>query len=171
LHAQVSALAVTSTGEAEDVDVQELVARAVEDSERRLTDHIDQAVLALAEALLRRRGSRPTGRLEAAPAVIAPAAEETPDNDVDDAAEDDDVDDFDDTEEVVDDSEDGEEAVAADDEDDTEEEFEEAEDVPDLDDERPAGPARWQTPVTPSAATPPEPPPVAKRKPWWRPGD
>ena len=50
------------------------MARAVEDSERRLTEHIDEAVLALAEALLRRRP--PRGRTDLA-RVAPPAAPPT----------------------------------------------------------------------------------------------
>jgi hypothetical protein len=51
--------------------VEAAVARAVADSEQRLSEHIDEAVLALAEALLRRRAARPpaspfdTGEIQA----------------------------------------------------------------------------------------------------------
>jgi hypothetical protein len=61
----------------EDLDerVSAAVEQAVAASEDRLTAHIDEAVLALAEALLRRRGVRPSA---ATPAAAAPPATSPP---------------------------------------------------------------------------------------------
>lgn len=64
LRAAVRTLAEPVSDDPEPEPVDDVVARAVEDSERRLAAHIDQAVLALAEALLRRRAARSTTRAE-----------------------------------------------------------------------------------------------------------
>ena len=59
-----------------DAKVAEAVTQAVAASEERLTAHIDEAVLALADALLRRRGRG--GRAPIAPTVPAAAASASP---------------------------------------------------------------------------------------------
>ncbi len=71
LHGRVAALADET--DREPVDVEEVVARAVADSERRLTDHVDAAVLALAEVLVRRRGARSSRVDPPQPVVVATA--------------------------------------------------------------------------------------------------
>lgn len=80
-------------------EVEQIVATAVAESERRLADHVDEAVLTLAEALLRRRArARPAGLAgvlgsgEAASAMPVEADVEDVD-DIDDEDEDDDEDD------------------------------------------------------------------------------
>jgi chromosome segregation ATPase len=145
-------------------EVQSLVAEAVAASERRLADHIDEAVLALAEALLRRRSGRAAVRLDApaaAPPVGGGAAAGDRDEGDDDELED----------ELDEDDLDGEEL------DEREEERDDDEDDLDEDDEDGgvvqaaiSGSPPWQTPL------PPQPSPAEadeeprKRKPWWRPG-
>jgi len=150
-----------------DVDaIEEIVARAISDSERRLADHVDEAVLTLAEALLRRRSRpRPTGF--AGPAVVTPqpepeatsgAVEGEPEADDLDADDDDeDLDDAVDDEDLED--EDGDDDGADDDGDVV------AGDVPTQ---------AWQTPspvrVEAAPALDDDEPEPGKRKPWWRPG-
>jgi ABC-type transporter Mla subunit MlaD len=170
VHAQLRALAEPAGSP--DESVHDIVAQAVEDSERRLTAHIDEAVLALAEALLRRRSSRATARADLWAATTATVTALT------DGGEADFADDEEDEDEELDDELDvaEDEAVGAAEEDEGEQEEDD-----DGEDAQPAakappggGPARWQTPVGSSPAAPPEPPapPAApKRKPWWRPGD
>jgi hypothetical protein len=122
--------------------VEQAVARAVADSEQRLTAHVDSAVLALAEALLRRRSVREGARADilaaAAPAVPveppAPLEEEEPDEP---------------------------EAVGD----------EEAQEEPEADVDEDGYTPAWQTPTGWDAETDQSPEPPRKRKPWWRPGD
>jgi hypothetical protein len=90
--------AVEPTGLDADA-VEEIVTGAVADSERRLAEHVDEAILTLAEALLRRR-SRARAADAVAPSVLA-APEATPepdaadvDVDQDDAGADEDADDY-----------------------------------------------------------------------------
>lgn len=179
LQAEVAARA--EPAETDDGRVEEIVARAVEDSERRLADHVDQAVLALAEVLVRRRGGRP-GRVDqpfpaAAPVAVAPAVAPAA-GEIDDDAEDEDELDNEDQLDAGDEDEGPESTDAAD-------TGEDADDHEPPDDHEDGGVtyqavAPWQTPPAPAvsaespepAAAEPEPPSrPAKRKPWWRPGD
>ena len=140
---------------ADDIDarVTSAVEQAVAASEERLTAHIDEAVLALAEALLRRRGGRPAGPAQPSPAQPSPAqpvAQPEPDETgVADAAEATDA-----TQEV--------------------DEPREADDAAEV---APAGGAqpvsRWQTPAAEAAAptAPAGEDGSRRRRPWWRPGD
>jgi hypothetical protein len=129
--------------------VETLVAKAVAESEQRLADHVDEAILTLAEALLRRRPSRRTSGLGAVLGAEEVSSASAPVTDDDDLDEDDDEDD--------DDDDDDEDDDAADEHDDG---------------PRPA----WQTPSPVSAADeqvseePPGDDSSRKRKPWWRPG-
>jgi hypothetical protein len=163
----------------------ERVAAAVADSERRLSAHMDEAVLALAEALFKtsRRPSRPAAAAPPAPAPApapVPVAEPTPPV-ADDAA--DELDDEDELEDEFDDE--GEDEDEPDDEleDDELEDDEEPDDEAD-DDAADSPPQPW-VPQAPPAAAPPwqmppaavdvparaEEPKSARRRPWWRPGD
>jgi hypothetical protein len=135
--------------------VEEIVATAVADSERRLAEHVDEAILTLAEALLRRRArTRPSGlgAVLGAAEVESAAAEEV--------AEDDD-------------DENGADLDAIDDD------YDEDNDEDDAADSAPSGGPRWETPAPPAAgeAGPAESVPEdvdddgpRKRRPWWRPG-
>jgi prefoldin subunit 5 len=143
---QLDGLVVEGPDEDEE-RIGELVAAAVSAAEARLSAHIDEAVLALAEALLRRRPRR-AGGLAAPPAEPAYAAAAAPTSGVEDEA-------------GPDDDEELEDAL--------DEELE-----ADVDDEpapepEPAEPAQWQTPVQPPQPEP-EPEPARKKRPWWRPG-
>ena len=155
---EVDADAATTPVDAETVET--LVAKAVAESEQRLADHVDEAILTLAEALLRRRPSRRTSGLgavlgaEEVSSASAPVAE-------DDLDEEDEFD-----EDLGDDADDD-----PDEDDDSDQEEDEEEDEDEDEDARPA----WQTPspasaVGPDVETPSEDDPTRKRKPWWRPG-
>ena len=155
---------------ADDTDVEDVVARAVAESERRLADHIDEAVLALAEVLLRRR-PRGAGSAPAVPAVpsvpapaVAPPVDQSADEDDEDYQEDDAE-----LEDELDGALDGESETAEDEDDE--------DDGGDADAAPPAAPstARWQTPVAPATEVEAEvadaaEPTSGRRKPWWRPG-
>ncbi len=54
--------------------VEEIVATAVEDSERRLAEHVDEAILTLAEALLRRRSRARPATASTSASTSAPAS-------------------------------------------------------------------------------------------------
>ena len=163
--------------------VEAIVAKAVAESEQRLADHVDEAVLTLAEALLRRRArQRPTGlgavlgagEMESAAVgveddVSTPTDLLDDDEDDDEDLEDEDEDeDEDENEDDLDDVADDDEIDQADDED---------EDDPPVFG-RGAG-TPWQTPspgeadadrdgdADGSEASGGKP---QKRRPWWRPG-
>ena len=98
----------------EDLDerVSAAVEQAVAASEERLTAHIDEAVLALAEALLRRRGGRPSASPVARPPATPPPPapmpapeESTADDDADDADDADEADGADEADDVEDEPE------------------------------------------------------------------
>jgi len=152
LAARVEAANAEAVGADElDSRVSAAVETAVAASEERLAAHIDEAVLALAEALLRRRGgARPIAAGSTAAATVAPEpALVAPADPVDDADSDEDVDD------VLD------EEVPT--------------DEPSTDD--PADAPAWQTPRGDAAGTEQWPPAQSaedasrRRRPWWRPGD
>lgn len=144
----------------------ERVAAAVADSERRLSAHMDEAVLALAEALFRtsRRPARATP--VAAP---PPAPEPVPAEDEVDDVEDEVDEEYDEGDELADDADDED----AEDDDGELDELDEApaeEEPPPV----PLAPATWQRPVPPPVADVPAPeeePKQGRRRPWWRPGD
>ena len=145
--------------------VETLVATAVAESERRLADHVDEAVLTLAEALLRRRPSRRTSGLgevlgasevsSASAVAVEDDAESAPEDLLDEADEN--LDDLDESEDNLADEDEGDGVEAV---------------------ETPR--SGWQTPSPSSGPLPA----VAdeqtgqddavdsprKRKPWWRPG-
>lgn len=166
---RVQQLAVPGQGVAAE-EVRALVADAVAETEQRLSDHIDEAVLALAEALLRRRparsGSRPDLQATAPPVEGAAAHSALADDTV--AGDDDGADDLD-------------EDPDGDLDEDADEDLDE-----DADDDEDGGVVRagvnapsWQTPIAAaSASEAPAPPETVapdegtpqKRKPWWRPG-
>ena len=132
--------------EDEGEDVASVVEEAVAAAEARLTAHIDEAVLALAEALLRRKSPR-----GASPVVPAAAATPVPSGAL---------------EPVVPVADEADEADEADD--DVEPDAFKEDDEPPVPDDEPH--ASWQTPP------PAEPPVVAdeggkRKRPWWRPGD
>jgi hypothetical protein len=143
--------------------VEEAVARAVADTEQRLTAHIDDAVLALAEALLKRRSARDGARADIL-AAATPAVRAAPEE-PDEAAYDENGDD-----------QDGDgDAEIGDDEDVSTESEAALDDVGDDAGDEPVDddgytPA-WQTPTGWAAETAQSPEPPRKRKPWWRPGD
>ena len=136
---------------AEDIDarVTSAVEQAVAASEERLTAHIDEAVLALAEALLRRRGGRPAGQAQPSqpPSVVQPVAQSEPDE-TGAAVE---VEATDATDEVDEADEAAEAATAGG-----------AQSV-----------SPWQTPAAEPAApaAPTDEDGSRRRRPWWRPGD
>jgi chromosome segregation ATPase len=172
LQEQVTGLAVADGGAAAagGEPVEELVTRAVADSERRLAAHVDEAVLALAEALLKRRASRAGVRAEivaaAAPAPAAPVVSEPSGpvvaDEFDEPTEADEPTEPD--EPVLDEG--AEEPDAA-----SEEPDEPSAGEADAAGESPAAP--WQTPTGrgQDAETERSPDQPRKRKPWWRPGD
>lgn len=139
---------------AEDLDarVTSAVEQAVAASEERLTAHIDEAVLALAEALLRRRGSRPAVTSTPPQALVETlatpaAATAQADTGV------------------------TEEAAAAEEADEADEADEPVHDSP-----SPDGPAQGSPWQTPGVSAEPTTQPSAedgsrRRRPWWRPGD
>jgi hypothetical protein len=164
-------IAARLEGVAVDEDaLNERVAAAVADSERRLSAHMDEAVLALAEALFR-TGRRPSRPAAAPPPAPAPAPVPVPD--ADDAEEpEDELEDELDTEEPE-----AEEEPEPDEEPDAEADDDEAADappqpwVPQL---PPAAAPPWQMPTPAAAADVPAPaeePKSSRRRPWWRPGD
>ena len=134
--------------------VDELVAGAVAASEQRLTAHIDDAVLALAEALLRRRSPRESGRSELLIAATAMAPAEVADED-DEALLDD--------EDLLDEEEDEDED---DETSDSDSEPVDEDDSVDLRDEL-VGAAEPAAPVPPGSADNGGQP-AGKRKRWWR---
>jgi hypothetical protein len=157
LVAQVAALQdaeARPSGSTLDADtVGELVASAVAESERRLADHVDEAILTLAEALLRRRSARPRAAPSGLGAVlgsseVASATAPSDDGETDDSADLADEPDLEDDVDGVDDE--------------------------DADDEEAAPKVvAWQTPGPASAleeADDEAPAESSKRKPWWRPG-
>ena len=149
--------------DADDLDerVSAAVEQAVAASEQRLSAHIDEAVLALAEALLRRRASRPVQSsvvappaATVAPSTVAPADDEATAGEPaagEPAAEQDGEPDVDGRQD-----EDGGE----------EEQSGESEDIA-----APGSP--WQTPMAgPGQPVTPAPEDAnRRRRPWWRPGD
>jgi hypothetical protein len=183
----------TTRGEPADTGVdadtvESIVAKAVAESERRLADHVDEAVLTLAEALLRRRArQRPTALdavLGAGEVESAAAGDEhdddltTPDDLLDDEL---DEEEYDDELEDLEDPEDLDEDIAEDEADvdeDTDEDTGEGDgSSPPFG--RQAG-TPWQTP-SPGGAGPDAGAEdsddgdkagkaAKKRKPWWRPG-
>jgi chromosome segregation ATPase len=160
LHERVAGLADATAAAARADDVADAVQRAVADSERRITAHVDEAVLALAEAMLRRRSGRSARTAYAGdePAAEAVAEAVEPEAVVDDALDEDDV-----LDEAADD-EDAQDEAAGD-----EAADEAADDEPD---EAPAEkPVPWQTPLLTGPETQEAPEPPRKRKAWWRPGD
>jgi prefoldin subunit 5 len=179
LRDRVAAIADATATAASSEDVAGLVERAVADSERRLAAHVDEAVLALAEAMLRRRSSRGgrtpnTGDEEPARAVsldqvyvdgerVSPPVDDS-------AAEDELIDEH----ELADEPEPDVGAVEDESvvpEEDAEPEDAEPEEAADQSVASNAPPTAWQTPLltTPEQQEAPEPP--RKRKAWWRPGD
>ena len=164
-----------SATEALDAEtVEEVVAQAVAESEARLTAHIDDAILVLAEALLRRRtsarGAAGGGPFAARPSSVAGVIEDEDDEDEDledeydedDDLEDEDLEDEYDEDLDADDVEDEEDDKEPDDED---EEVESAAAT-----SAPAASTPWQTPVPAAPADTARSAAAGKRKPWWRPG-
>ncbi len=164
------------------------VQTAVADSERRLTAHMDEAVLALAEALFRtsRRPTRATAAAPVAPppvpvpppAATVPVVEPEPEpagvtaEPADEGYDD----------EPVDETLDEEGTAAGEDGPDDEYEDEPADQAeaaaePAVDREVPppvpAPASAWQVPAAPPVdlPAPAEEPKSGKRRPWWRPGD
>lgn len=156
-------------------EIDQIVAAAVAESERRLSEHIDEAILTLAEALLRRRARpRPAGL----GAVLPPAEVTAAAMGVADAVEP--------PEDLLDDEDDDEDDDEVEDLED-EDEDDEVEDLDDDDRDGDAPPPAmthashgtpWQTPSPASAglsgsdeagedAGDDAP---RKRRPWWRPG-
>jgi uncharacterized coiled-coil protein SlyX len=168
LRAQVLALQPDATAPDEDERLQDAVARAVGDSERRLSEHIDQAVLALAEALLRRRSSS-RARPDSFAAALATAMPATAAPVDDTLADDDDVDD-----EIADQSGRADVVEATADEDTADEATADDHEVepPTAVAASAARPAPWQTPPSaPPAAPSAAPAESARKRKWWRPGD
>jgi hypothetical protein len=153
LHQRVAGLADAAAAGPDADDIAELIERTVADSERRLAAHVDEAVLALAEAMLRRRSARPGVR----PVTEEPTYGEEAAAGSGDAAE---------AAELELDE------PAMDESDIDEAELDEPElDEPELDDAEEPAAAPWQTPLRTEAETTTAPEPPRKRKPWWRPGD
>ena len=102
--------AAAASGGLDADEVEEIVATAVAESERRLAEHIDEAILTLAEALLRRRArARPTGladvlgAAEVASALPAEDVDEEEDElEYDEDDDDEDEDDEDNESDVID---------------------------------------------------------------------
>jgi len=130
---------------ADDVDTRlaESVQEAVSAAEARLSAHIDEAVLALAEALLRRRTTRMGGAARPAPPAATPPDATSPDAGPAAATTQESADDADD----ADDELEAPEPAAAD-----------------------VG-APWQTPQSAPAAESGSQDADRRRRPWWRPGD
>jgi len=163
-----------------DRRISQAVQTAVAGSEGRLSAHMDEAVLALAEALFRtsRRPARTPAPAPVPPvAPVVPPPVVTPEPAVVDEEPEEDYED-----EVLDGepAEDEDEVVDEAGEDDEADEDDEAEED-DEDEPAPAGAtggsaAAWQVPATPAAgaapaAEPQEETKAGKRRPWWRPGD
>jgi len=152
------------------------VAAAVAESERRLSTHMDEAVLALAEALFRTGGRRPARAPAAPPMPPVPPVVPTPApplvaDEVDEEYD----------EEPVDQAELEDEELEDEELDDEELEDDDLEDD-DLDGEDEDAPAAgeasstlaWQVPAPAPVADVPAPeeePKQGRRRPWWRPGD
>jgi len=134
-----------------DVRVGAAVEQAVAASEERLSAHIDEAVLALAEALLRRRTGRPASSAPAPAAPVAPAA--TPVEEPADAGAEDEADEAGETE--------PDEQPGALDE----------QDAPDSSGPPAEGGPAWQTPASPGLPGAAGAEGERRRRPWWRPGD
>src|SRR4051794_5017889 len=132
----------------EDLDARVGVAveQAVAASEGRLSAHIDEAVLALAEALLRPRTGRPSTPAAAAPAPPAEPVDEPADG--------------------VSEADYNDEADEADEPDESDE-ADEADEPTGSTDEVPA----WQTPANREEAGAAGSDAERRRRPWWRPGD
>lgn len=164
-----------------DRRIADAVQSAVAESEQRLSAHMDEAVLALAEALFR-TGRRPGRAAPAvvpapatavvaapAPAVVPPAAPP--------AAEEEDEPDLDEEDELDEEYDEELDDEGQDEDDDEAEEGEEPEDEAEPATEpgpAPSAPATaWQVPPAPAV----QPVPAAeevkpgRRRPWWRPGD
>lgn len=151
--------------------VNERVAAAVAESERRLSTHMDEAVLALAEALFR------TGRRPARPPAAPPPPVPTPApplvaDEVDDEYDEEPVDDEELEDEELEDEELEDEELDDGELDDGEPDGQDGDDAPAAD-EAPSTSA-WQVPVPAPVADVPAPEEESKqgrRRPWWRPGD
>jgi len=165
-----------------DTRVGAAVREAVAAAETRLTAHMDEAVLALAEGLLRRRGSRSAVSpfsLSSQPMVAPPPANavaDLADEDGDDLDELDDLEDLEDLEELDDaeavDDEASEDGAATDElaeHDSADSEVAEEAPAAVAAPAEPAPAPGWQTPPEPQVM--PEPQAGRKRRPWWRPGD
>ncbi|MBV9368543.1 MAG: hypothetical protein JO074_01835 [Frankiales bacterium] len=161
------------------------IAAAVAESEQRVSAHMDEAVLALAEALF--KSGRRSARVAAAPVAPPPAPFAPPPAPVppvvvpEPVIEPEPVEDEEEYDEPEADVDDEVEADLDDDADDDAYEDED-EDEDDLDDEvdeapepKPAPAPPWQMPTRPAVAVdvpaPQEEPKPGRRRPWWRPGD
>jgi hypothetical protein len=164
-----------STVDAEEIEA--AVARAVAASEQRLADHVDEAVLTLAEALLRRRArQRPSGLGAVLGAVEVESAVAGGDSGHDDELT---------TPQDLLDADNAGDLLDADDADDVEDDLDDLDDLDeDVDDDssrfgRPVG-TPWQTPSPGGAGTEDAAGDAGtdagagggqkRRKPWWRPG-
>lgn len=172
-----------SVDESLDGRISDAVQTAVADSERRLTAHMDEAVLALAEALF--RTSRRPARAAAAPVAVpppvpvpvAPPVVEPEPEPAAEMAEEDEEPIGEPADETLDETLDETAADETDDEYEDEPEDEgEPEDADDVAAEAPvpAPASAWQVPAAPLVDDVPaaaEEPKAGKRRPWWRPGD
>jgi prefoldin subunit 5 len=151
--------------EALDRRISDTVQAAVSESEQRLSAHMDEAVLALAEALFRtsRRPGRaaPPAPVVPAPATVVPAPDPEPEP----------ADELDEEYDEEPPDEDSEEAAEPADETDEAEEADEAE----AGSPAPASAlvSEWQlpNPQPAGAGSPVEEAKPGRRRPWWRPGD
>lgn len=152
------------------------VQTAVADSEGRLSAHMDEAVLALAEALFR-TGRRPARTSAPAPVpMVAPVAPVAPPVVAPEPAVIDEVPAPDDQpEEDYEDEDYEDEAVDEELVEDEDEALDEAEDEPAPASANGGTASAWQVPAAPAAggvpAEPQEETKAGKRRPWWRPGD